>query len=148
MLLVALLLLSFFSFSVESVSVPTYPQVYFLNEKLTNNSYVNISRVGEHSSGSNSVQCRTDLVTCCSVMQGEHRGDWFFPNRKRIGFEQFSDTYESRGAQRVDLRRRGSQVRGIYRCDIPTSNGTGRQSIYVGLYSNRGRLAIANVIVT
>ena len=51
---------------------------------LANHSYVDISLVGNDCSGSDSVQCHTDLDTCCSGLQGIHRGDWYFPNGDRL----------------------------------------------------------------
>ena len=36
-------------------------------------------------SGSDSVQCHTDLGTCTSD-QDSHRGDWYFPNGDRVPF--------------------------------------------------------------
>ena len=51
------------------------------------------------------VQCHTDLSTCCSGTQGIHRGDWYFPNGDRLPFPgDIGDIFESRVAQRVDLR--------------------------------------------
>ena len=73
----------------------------FMGQTLANHSYVDITTVGE--SDSDSVQCITDLSTCCSGTQGIHRGDWYFPDGDRLPFS--GDIYENRGAQRVDLRR-------------------------------------------
>ena len=48
---------------------------------LPNYGYVNLNEVGNAEDCS--VQCRTDLTTCCSgaqIMQGVgHCGDWFLP---------------------------------------------------------------------
>ena len=66
--------------------------------------YVNLSTVGYSSDGSNSVQCHTDLSTCCSCSQGPHRGDWYFPDGERLPLLG-EMLYERRGPQRVDLRR-------------------------------------------
>ena len=86
------------------------------------------------------VQCHTDLSTCCSGLQGSHRGDWYFPNGTRLQFS--GDIYEGRGAQRVDLRRAsGTWPTVIYRCDISTvyvhddTDTSVRDRVYVGLYS-------------
>ena len=54
------------------------------------------------------VQCITDLRTCCRGTDGSHRGDWYFPNGTRLGFSYNGDIYESRGSERVDLRRRNN----------------------------------------
>ena len=42
--------------------------------------------VGDETSGSDSVQCLTDLSTCCSGNEGPHRGDWYFPDGIRLPF--------------------------------------------------------------
>ena len=35
-------------------------------------------------SENDSVQCHTDLKLCCSNKQGPYRGDWYFPDGKRL----------------------------------------------------------------
>ena len=121
----------------------TFPYVSFMNQTLANHSYVDLSLVGSDVSGSDSVQCHTDMGTCCSGAQGSHRGDWYFPNGDRVSFADENDVIiESRVAQRVDLRRKSdsSTQTGIYRCDIPTNavhhstDYSVRDTVYVGLY--------------
>ena len=142
MSVVSLLLL--ISFLVE-VNSQTFPYVSFMGQTLANHSYVDLSLVGDDTSGSDSVQCHTDLSTCCTSDQGVHRGDWYFPDGNRLQFND--DILESRGAQRVDIRRRNSATSpvGIYRCDIPTNavhNDTDisvrDKPVYVGLYTTSG----------
>ena len=103
--------------------------------------------MGNDTSGSDSVQCITDLGTCCSGNQGIHRGDWYFPNGTRLPFSGRGDIFEQRVAGRVDLRRRNnanSSIVGIYRCDIPTlavhddTDTSVRDTVYVGLYTGSG----------
>ena len=123
----------------------TFPYVSFMDHTLANHSYVNISQVGI---GSASVQCRTDLSTCCSGAQGVHRGDWYFPNGTKLPFPYDSDIVESRQAQRVDLRRnRGTGPTGVYRCGISTVAvhdygyyyyNNMRENVYLGLYTSIG----------
>ena len=122
-------------------SAQTFPYISFRGTTLANHSFVNLTLVGSDTSGS--VQCYTDLSTCCSGGQGVHRGDWYFPNGTRLLFS--GDVYESRGAQRVELRRTmGGNVFGIYHCGIPTTSvhdGTDisvQDTVYVGLYSDGG----------
>ena len=121
----------------------TFPYVSFMGQTLANHSYMDLSRVGY---SSDSVQCHTDLGTCCSGSQGPHRGDWYFPNGTRLTF--FSGVMnERRGAQRVDLRQTSATgPTGIYRCDIPTravhyvTDTSVRDTVYVGLYiGSRGK---------
>ena len=96
-------LLLLVSFLVE-VNSQTAPYVPFNGQTLANHSYVDLSLVGDDGSGSDSVQCHTDLGTCCSGAQGVHRGDWYFPNGDRLPFSGGGDIFEQRTAQRVDLR--------------------------------------------
>ena len=120
----------------------TFPYASFMGQTLANHSYVDISLVGKDSSGNDSVQCRTDLITCCSGEQDPHRGDWYFPNGDRLQFSgDGGDIFEYRSAQRVELRRRSDTSRtGIFRCNIPTdadhhsSDNSVRDTVYVGLY--------------
>ena len=105
------------------------------------------SLVGTLKTGSDSVQCHTDLTTCCSGGQGIHRGDWYFPNGDRLPFSPAA-IHESRGKKRVDLRRwSATSPTGMYYCDIATvdvhDNETThltRKRVYVGLYTNGGGL--------
>ena len=139
---VASLLLLFLS--LVEVHCQPAPYVSFLENHVPNHDYVDLSQVGNDDSGSDSVQCITDLNTCCGGHQGEHRGDWFFPDGTRL---QFSGAiYEDRNAQRVDLRRENNATSpvGIYRCDIPTNavhvdiSNSVRDTVYVGLYTASG----------
>ena len=131
---------------VEVHSQTAYPYVSFMEETLSNHAYVDLSLVGTSSSGS--VQCHTDLETCCFRDQGNHRGDWFFPFGERLPLFTAGndDISEQRGDQRVDLRRRNNadMPSGIFRCDIPTNAAhdnndiSVRDSVYVGLYASGG----------
>ena len=120
----------------------TAPYVSFMGTNLPNHSYVDLTLVGI-ATGS-SVQCHTDLDTCCSANQGADRGDWYFPNGSRLQFANpYTYMYEARDFQRVDLRRRNTSgdTSGIYRCDIETNavnDDDGRETVYVGLYASGG----------
>ena len=129
--------------SLVEVHSQTFPYVSFNGQTLANHSYVDLSLVGDASSGSDSVQCHTDMGTCCSGLQGHHRGDWY---GTRLLHPGSGDIYESRLSQRVDLRRRNNanSPTGIYRCDIPTNavhddtDISVRDTVYVGLYTGSG----------
>ena len=103
MALAVLVLLGLFWSLAHSQRVP---YVSFMSQTLANHSYVNLSLVG--TSGSDSVQCRTDLGTCCTSGDGHYRGDWYFPDGTRLPFSGNGDIYQQRIAQRVDIRRRNN----------------------------------------
>ena len=118
----------------------TVPYVSFMDQTLADHSYVDISQVG---TDGDSVQCHTDLMTCCNMNQGSHRGDWYFPDGDRLPFPGDGDIYESRQAQRVELRHNnnGNGPTGIYRCDIETAavrDNHMRETVYIGLYTSDG----------
>ena len=81
---------------VESNS-QTFPYVSFMGQTLANHSYVDLSLVGVPRNGGDSVQCHTDLTTCCTGSQGIHRGDWYFPNGDRLQFDSnYNDIHQNR----------------------------------------------------
>ena len=130
----------------------TVPYVSFMGMNLTNHSYVDLTTVGENISASgDTVRCHTDLTSCCTSSQGDHRRDWYFPNGYALrGSSGSGDIYQRRGDQVIHLRRRNNATSpsGIYRCDIPTAavndddipyTITG-ETVYVGLYPpNKGK---------
>ena len=100
--------------------------------------------MGDDDSGSDSVQCITDLTTCCTTTVGAYRGDWYFPDGTRLPFSGGDgDISEYRRAQRVSLHRSNNPTSpvGIYRCDIPTLVTSVRATVYVGLYTSGGRFS-------
>ena len=133
---------------VDSQNMRSYPNVTFMDETLANHSYVDFNLVGNHTS--DSIQCHTDLGTCCSGAEGPHRGDWYFPNGTRLPFS--GPIGEGRGAQIVEIRTGidtpPSSIPGIYRCDISTNavhDDTDilvRETVYVGLYSSGGKNSV------
>ena len=140
---------------VEVQSQAEYPYVSFRGNNLSNHSYVDLSQVGDDRTGSDSdtVQCHTDLQTCCRIDYGPPRGDWFSPGSEiRLPFYteyiydyiygMHSDIYEDRQYRVVHIRRRNNPTgpSGIYRCVIPTnavhndSDPSVGETVYVGLY--------------
>ena len=130
------------------VEVQSYPYLIFRGKNLPDHSYVDITRVSGDRFGSDSttVQCHTDLSTCCYDDQEVPRGDWFAPGSDtRLGIDnQPGNMYQSRLTQVVHLRRRNKAngPTGIYRCVIATnavhddSDGSVGETLYVGLYGS------------
>ena len=145
------LLLVILLWSLVEVHSQTAPYVSFMGETLPNHDFVNFSLVGNAIDGSDSVQCHTDLNTCCTGASGPDRGDWYFPSGGRLQFSDSTDNiYEIRTAQRVDVRRRnnGDMPSGIYRCDIATNAvNTDRETVYAGLYATGGKLTVLAITI-
>ena len=71
--------------SLVEVHCQTAPYLTFMGNNVPNHGYVDLSQVGDdYRSGSEGVQCITDLATCCSSDEGPHRGDWYFPDGARL----------------------------------------------------------------
>ena len=132
----------------EVHSQPEYPYVSFMGENLPNHAYVDLTLVGDDGSDpSNIVRCNTDLSTCCRGVDGIHRGDWYFPDGDKVPLPSPGiHIFESRGAQRVTLRRRNNALppSGIYHSEVPTvavhddGDLSVRETVYVGLYASGG----------
>ena len=121
----------------------TVPYVSFRGETLLNHGYVDLSLVGDAEDGGDSVQCHTDLTSCCtSGLASADRPEWYFPDGTEMGFSSGDDDiYQFRGNQRIDLRRRNNVLSpsGIYHCEIPTDDGDlVKETVYVGIYSSGG----------
>ena len=132
-------LLVFLLWSLVEVHSQTAPYISFMGETLPNHAYVNLSLVGNDESGNDSVQCHTDLTTCCT---GQDSGDWYLPGMSLIPpYDELIDVYAVHRVKQVDLRRRRSNaISGIYRCDIAvqSEDQSTIESVYVGLYSRGG----------
>ena len=115
---------------VAAVNSESYPRFEFRGDVLANNSYILRPYIGE--GHNDSLHCVTDNSDCCS--NGE--GNWYDETGGEV--HQGSDgdidrLYVARGDGVVYLNRRergGSS--GMWRCDIPDSNGV-QQSIYIYL---------------
>ena len=127
------------------VDCQTFPYVSLsMGAGLPNHSYVDLETVGH--SDSTSVWCHTDLETCCRIVDGLHRGQWFFPDG--VALQTSENIYVAEDQQqRVELRRANNAISptGIYRCEIPTNavhddtDISVRATVYVGLYTNEGK---------
>ena len=135
---------------VEVQSQTEYPYISFMGTTLSNHSYVDLSQVGEDQDGpdNDTVQCHTDLSTCCDTHTLSPRGDCFFPNGTRLPFyNESGDIKESLLTRVVHIRRRNPAINppsGIYHCFIGTNavhdNNTASvgEAVYVGLYGSGG----------
>ena len=151
-----LLLLSLL-WSLVEVHSQTVPYVSFMGENLPNHAYVDLTLVGTDNSGThNTVRCITDLATCCTANQGDHRGGWYFPDGDRLSLiSPGINIFEARHPQQVTIRRRNNPMEpsGVYRCDIATAavhddnDRSVRETVYVGLYASGGNELINSVTV-
>ena len=129
---------------VEVHSQIEFPYVSFRGETLLNHSYVNLRHVGRPDVSGHGVVCHTDLVTCCSNKEGDHRGDWYFPNGTRLPYPGGSHLFEARTTQQVGLRHTPypqlPSPSSMYRCDIPTNDSdiSVREAVYIGVYATGG----------
>ena len=143
-MVIAVLLLCLL-WSLVTVHSQTVPYVSFMGVNLTNHAYVNLATVGEDiNDPGNTVRCHSDLSTCCSPKEGDHRGSWYFPDGVKLRFTASSDDIVmDREPQEVHMLRRSDVMSpsGMYRCDIETmavndndvDTITG-ETVYVGLY--------------
>ena len=137
--------------SLVEVHSQTVPYVSFMGVNLPNHAYVNLTTVEEDTGDpGDTVRCHSDLTSCCSSDEGDHRGSWFFPGGDELKFTGSSDDIVmDREPQEVHIRRRNNAMSpsGIYRCDIETMavnddvvNTITGETVYVGLYlPNEGR---------
>ena len=134
------------------VNSQTFPLLTFGNDVIPNHGYVDLGLTG--TSFTSSIRCRTDLSSCCTSQQGDHRGQWYFSNGQPVTQSEDTDFYMREGFKAVDLRRRNSATSptGIYRCEIPTNavhddtNTSVKASVYVGLYTSEGECIGCSII--
>ena len=122
----ALLLLSLGE--IVAVNSQSYPQFEFRGNVLTNNSFIFRGNISE---GQNdSLHCVTDYSDCCNNGQG----NWYDVTGGEVQQrpDGNSNLYVTRGDRVVYLNRRRGGQSGMWRCDIPDSNGV-QQSIYIYL---------------
>ena len=131
--------------SLVEVHSQTVPYVSLMGVNLPNHAYVDLTTVEEDiGDPGDTVRCHSDLITCCSPDEGNHRGSWYFPDGDELQFTSSSDDIVmDREPQEVHILRRNNAMSpsGIYRCDIETiayndndiATITG-ETVYVGLY--------------
>ena len=155
----AVSVLLFLLWSLVEVHSQTAPYLTFMGETLLpNNSYVDLSALGELDNVDDHVVCHTDLTSCCGGPGVNDRGFWYFPNGAELpGAAGGSGAATNpivlmRDIQLVRLVRGtgpGDVPSGLYRCIIETiadnddpgypspDNGVG-ETLYVGVYSIGG----------
>ena len=112
---------------VAGVSTQSYPRFEFRGA-IKNNSFLFRMSIGEGQD--DSLHCVTDNAECCANGQGnwyDERGD-----EVHQGSDGNSDLYVTRGQGVVYLNNRTGGSVGLWRCNIPDSNGV-QQSIYIYL---------------
>ena len=135
---------------IDAQSCSEYPYVSFLGNTLLNHSYVDLALVGNAVDGSNSIQCHTDLSTCCSTLEGSTNvGNWIPPHTSTM-IPYSGAVFQKRRFKRVDLRHSSDSgvTSGIYHCAIET-NAIHRhlstdedvwELVYIGIYLNGGKV--------
>ena len=117
---------------VAAVNSQSYPQFEFRGVVLVNNSYILRGAPVHIGEGHNdSLHCATDNSDCCS--NGE--GNWYDETGGEVQQGALGDSdrvYVTRGTGVVYLNRRTGGSSGMWRCDIPDSNGV-QQSIFIYL---------------
>ena len=147
--------------SLVEVHSQTAPYLTFMGETLHNNSYVDLSALGELDNNASHVVCHSDLTTCCGGNGRDDRGYWYLPNGDVLPGAAGAGAADNpivlkRGRQMVSLIRGtgpGDIPSGIYRCIIETNavndpnkspeDITG-EMVYVGVYSTGGISIIHN----
>ena len=108
---------------VAGVSSQSYPRFKLGSTVLNNNSLVFHGSIGEGQD--DSLRCVTDNSECCTNGQG----NWYDERGDEV-HDGNSDLYVTRGQRVVYLNRRTGGSTGLWRCDIPDSNGV-QQSLYI-----------------
>ena len=113
---------------VAGVSSQSYPRFELGRNNILNNSILFHGSIGKGQD--DSLRCVTDNSECCT--NGE--GNWYDERGDEVheGSDGDSDLYVTRGQGVVYLNRRGWGSVGLWRCDVPDSNGV-QQSLYTYL---------------
>ena len=106
----------------------SYPRFEFRGDVLVNNSFIRRPNIGE--GHNDSLHCVTNNSDCCS----NEEGNWYNATGEvEQGSDRNNSLYVTRGDGVVYLHYRAGGHSGMWRCDIPDSNGTTLQSIYIYL---------------
>ena len=119
---------------VAAVNSQSYPRFEFRGYVLANNSFiVRGSPVNIGEGQNDSLHCVTDNSDCC-IATNSAQGNWYDPMEREVQQGPYGNhsLYVTRGDGVVYLNRRRGGQSGMWRCDIPDSNGV-QQSIYIYL---------------
>ena len=113
----------------------------------TGSSFDNVPSNGNHSQ--RALQCVTDLVDCCGTESGTvrtERGDWYFPDGRRVEFgggtrflvnrgpNEVINGQQFNGSVRLFRRFSGVPGRGRFFCELPNAaDPTVNQVLYVNI---------------
>lgn len=105
-----------------------YPQLNHISTNYLNNSFIEGASIGQQSQGGSPLQCLTNYTSCCT----NNVGGWIDPGGNLVheGLSGASDFYVTREAGVINLNRFSGELSGMWRCDIPDSNGA-MQSMYI-----------------
>ena len=129
---------------VAAVNSQSYPRFEFREDVLVNNTFIVRGAPVHIGEGHNdSLNCVTDNSDCCS--NGE--GNWYDETGGEVqqGSVGNSNLYVTRGNGVVYLNRRRGGSSGMWRCDIPDSNGV-LQSIYIYLGTSETGLEFSSLL--
>ena len=96
--------------------------IQFNGERLSNNSVVLITDIGESNA---SVLCVTNKTDCCRYDDGGAVGEWYFPDRTNVDIEGNGGSfYRNRDQRVVRLHRRHNAMMptGPFCCEVPDAN--------------------------
>ena len=116
---------------VAAVNSQAYPRFEIRGDVLVNNSFIVRGAPVNIGEGHNdSLHCVTDNSDCCR----NEEGNWYNQTGGEVQQGSVGDStlYVTRGDGVVYLNRRTGGSSGMWRCDIPDSNGV-LQSIYIYL---------------
>ena len=122
---------------VAAVNSQSYPRFEFRGDVLVNNSFIHRGNIER--GHNNSLHCVTDNSDCCS--NGE--GNWYDEAGEDVQYRSDGEStlYVTRGDGVVNLNRKTGGSSGMWRCDIPDSNGV-LQSIYIYLGTHQTGLEL------
>ena len=140
------------SLLVSGIHSQNFPYIQYRGVTLQNNSFINTGNLGTN----DSIECVTDLNTCCSKSEGVSMRVWFLPNGTMLSRHQVQEisAYKVIGKAQIlslkltDLTARDNpDLSGVYECSIDTTSRPW-ESVYVGLYYEPGTSRVYSVHIS